>query len=404
MSALSGVAFTPMIASDSSLPPSVTVDPEPPARRFLRTGLQLLCFVVVPVLLAGLYVRQLVPTPAEARGPFTVVLAQAYAAQPVLFAMGLFLLFSAVVRYWRSYLPGGGLLEAPVREPATGARDQNASPTRQIALAVGTAVLAGLTALLLRTLVLTPCRVLSASMLPTLTPGDLLATDRLAYGAMHKRAERALPSRGDIVVFRGSGTEETPQPLVKRVIGLPGDRIAMHGSRPIINGWQVPSCDAGLYLYVLPDGGAVKARLLVEFLDDEAYLTIAAPPPREFHEVYEVKPGEVFVLGDNRNNSSDSRALNEGRGGGLSLAQIDGRARWLLISTRRDQRADAGHFFESIGGTRLRLEALDVAALRDGIAKCLSERPPETRAPAPRGDASTAPLSPPVGTGTVKGE
>jgi len=386
-----------MTVSDSSLPSCVEVEPEPRGGRVSRKALQLVWFILVPAVSAGLFVRYLVPTPAEARGPFASVLAQVSAGQPVAFAVGLFLLFSTLLRYWRFYLPGGKPLGIPAaRDRANAAHQKHAWKLREGALAIGMAVVAGFAALLLRTHVLTPCRVLSASMLPTLTPGDLVAADRLAYG-------QTLPNRGDIVVFRSSVSDGTSQQLIKRVIGLPGDRIAMHGSRPTINGWEVPICDAGLYLFVLPDG-AVKARLLVEFLDDQAYLTIAAPPPREFPEVYEVKPGEVFVLGDNRNNSNDSRAWNEGRGAGLSVAQIEGHARWLLSATRRDQRTDLSHLFESIGGIGLRLEALDVAGLREGMAKCLSERPQSTRAPAPGTEPNVPPSSSAAGTGTLIGE
>jgi len=370
----------------------------------LRSAFQAIWFVIVPALLAGLYLRYLVPESAQAQGTFSELIARLGSEQPVPLAVGLFLLFAVLLRYWRCYLPGGKRLTVSLRQPRSGALRARG---RQTVMAIGTAALAGMTALLLRSHVLTPCRVLSASMLPTLSPGDLIATDRQAYRAMLSGSDHpmgaSLPRRGDIVVFRGPGSDAALPPLIKRVIGLPGDRIGMHGSRPTINGWETPACDAGVYLYVLPDG-AIKARLLVEFLEDQAYLTIAAPPAREFPEPYDVKPGEVFVLGDNRNNSSDSRAWHEGRGGGVPLAQIDGRARWFLLGTRRDERADVSRMLESIAGTALHLEALDVSALREDIAKCLRQWPRETRAPRPGAGAPAGSSLLPAPAGKMIGE
>jgi signal peptidase I len=321
---------------------------------------------------------------------------------------GLHLTFESALRVFDGALAAGDIPSAVraartvrgLSAPALRARER-----RQTALAIGTAAIAGLLALFLRGQVVTPCRVLSASMLPTLSPGDLIAENRLTYRSLPTSVGAGaapLPQRGDIVVFRQPGLDESSPPLIKRVIGLPGDRIGMHGSRATINGWEVPACDAGVYLYPLSDG-AIKARLLVEFLEHRAYLTIAAPPAREFPEPYDVKPGEVFVLGDNRNNSSDSRAWNDGHGGGLPLEQIDGRARWFLLATRRDQHFDASRLLAAIGGTELHVEALDTSSLREEIANCLRDWPRETFPPPP-GSAPPADSLSPAPPARVSGE
>ena len=148
---------------------------------------------------------------------------------------------------------------------------------RREALGLVASVLAAAgAAFFLRAQLFQPYRVLSASMLPTLEPGDYLAGNRLAYRPLVARA--AGPRRGDVVVFRSSAVSlarpGVPDVLVKRVIGLPGDRIAMRGPVPVINGWALPYCEAGPYLYVTPEGQGrtVHGKLRVEFLDDQAYL------------------------------------------------------------------------------------------------------------------------------------
>jgi signal peptidase I len=257
-----------------------------------------------------------------------------------------------------------------------------------LAIAVGTvcAVLA------LRALVAQPYRVQSASMLPTLEPDDCIAGNKLAYMAGNG------PRRGDVVVFRSAAValdaqiSHLPDLLVKRVIGLPGDRVAMRGSVPIVNGWEVPHCDAGEYIYMMPDasGNSLHGRLRVEFIDDGAYLTVAASAI-PFPEAYVVKPGEVFVLGDNRGNSLDSRSYAKAAGGGVPLDAIQARAQWYLTGTHRSGDVDLGRLLRPIDSlqARLRLEGIDVHPLEGAIGKCLQNRPKDTRVPSP-GQTSVA--------------
>ncbi len=269
------------------------------------------------------------------------------------------------------------------------------------AVVVSVALAAG-AALVGRAEVAEPYSVLSASMLPTLEPGDQIIGSKLAY----RGAASRVPRRGDVIVFRSAAvalaTPDAPPVLVKRVIGVPGDRIRMQAGLPIINGWQVPTCDVGAYIYPLPDGqgGAFQGRLLVEFLDDRAYLTVHAGS-KAFPGEYVVQPGEVFVLGDNRSNSVDSRAWNEGRGGGVPLGGVQARAQWFLVGSHIDGRADWHRALTALDaiGTVLHVEGIDRRPLEEGISKCLNAPPKQTRPPPPGTESATPPRAPLEGNG-----
>jgi hypothetical protein len=152
----------------------------------------------------------------------------------------------------------------------------------------------------------------------------------------------------------------------------------MSGSTPIVDGSPVPTCDAGEYLYWSEDGEqAVHGRLRVEFLDDRAYLTVHALT-KPFPETYLVKPGEVFVLGDDRGNSMDSREYGGGKGAGVSLGAVEARVSRFIMGTHRSGNADFGRLLGSVDALQIRprLEGVDTKALEEGVARCLATAPP----------------------------
>jgi signal peptidase I len=329
---------------------------------------------MLPAVLAVLVLRFLVPPVGTG---FPGVISTVAGRFPLPFGVALFVLFSALAHHWRAHLPGAvRAWVIPVAAPKKTAGGEIVSLVLVLAGAVAAAFA-------VRVFV-RPYRVLSASMLPTLEPDDLV------LGRMLPHATGTVSSvqRGDVVVFRGTavpGMLHLPETVVKRVIGLPGDRISMQGNQPVINGWMMPACEAGEYIHVLadPGEGVAHAKLFVEFLDDRAFLVAYSMGP-PFRGTYVVKPGEVFVLGDNRGNSLDSRAFEGGRGGGVPGEAIEARASAFLIGTQPSGETDYGRFLGRIDAPHTRLPLpFPVASLEEGIARCLANRPKDAHPPAP---------------------
>lgn len=235
-------------------------------------------------------------------------------------------------------------------------------------------------AMALRTFVVEAFKIPSGSMIPTLQVGDHIFVNKFAYGpgipwTRARVWDSTPPDRGDVMVFEFP--EHPEQDFIKRVIALPGDRLEVRQGHPWINGWQVPHCYVGTYSYADYDStlGRRDGDLFVEYLGDEAYLTLFdhASALSEYQGPYEVKPGEVWVLGDNRNNSHDSRAWWGGQGGGVPFANIKGRALFVWLSV-----AESNIDWSRLGAPVMGKPRLPKAMkhLEPAIDKCLRERPP----------------------------
>jgi signal peptidase I len=181
----------------------------------------------------------------------------------------------------------------------------------------------------LRSFLVEPFKIPSGSMIPTLLVGDFILVNKYAYGirlpiANTKLIEVGRPQRGDVMVFRYP--ENTSLDYIKRVVGLPGDRVIYRDKRLTINGVPVPIRPAGEYSYVESGLHMVTTQRFEEKLDEHLHAVIFNPdaptlqpgsvrsfPFRE-NCVYNarefdctVPSGHYFMMGDNRDSSSDSR-------------------------------------------------------------------------------------------------
>jgi signal peptidase I len=197
-----------------------------------------------------------------------------------------------------------------------------------------------------KTAIAEPFYVPSGSMEPTLLIGDELLATKYPYGysaaslpafVVLPSTERylgALPQRGDVVVFRWPG--DRAQVWVKRVIGLPGDRVALRDGRVFINGTPVGIRPAGDGRAETEDGSSIPAARYVETLPDNRehfIFKLTASNPLDNIPETVVPKDHLFVMGDNRDNSADSRVpLSEGGVGMLPVANLVGRVDGIVGS------------------------------------------------------------------------
>ncbi|MCB1198019.1 MAG: signal peptidase I [Bdellovibrionota bacterium] len=198
---------------------------------------------------------------------------------------------------------------------------------RSIALAV-------ILALIFRSVIASPYKIPSGSMIPTLKIGDFIFVSKLSYGLKIPFTNKNLirfagPKRGDVIVFVEPEKEKVD--FIKRVIGLPGDKIEVKSDILFINDKAVervedPNKDV-LYDHPFPTIQSM-ARLYTETFPEGNQHTIMEFKPRvEDFGPYVVPDDQYFMMGDNRDSSSDSRFW-----GFLPRDNIRGKAKFIWLS------------------------------------------------------------------------
>jgi signal peptidase I len=209
-----------------------------------------------------------------------------------------------------------------------------------------------LTVFVLRSFLVEPFRIPSGSMHPTLWEGDFIVVNKFDYGIRLPITGKTviplgLPKRGDVIVFKHLKEGESID-MIKRVIGLPGDEISYKNKMIYINGAPVKQEFLGEKIEPTLQGKGILVRELKELLEGMQHniyvhpTTLGMSYNYPFNEVT-VPEGSYFVLGDNRDNSQDSRIWGfvknediQGRAFGIWMSwdALQNRIRWSRLFTK----------------------------------------------------------------------
>ena len=223
--------------------------------------------------------------------------------------------------------------------------DEGGSAASETLEIVKTIVVALAIAFVLRVLLFQPFTIPSASMEPNLYEGDYIVVSKWAYGYSKfssglpvnlplgdDRVFGRAPNRGDIVVFKLPRDDKTD--YIKRVIGLPGDRIQMIANKLYINGTAVQDVTVGASEVADVFGPRPVTQVRETLPNGRTFMTQDFGPGGDLDDtgVYEVPVGHYFMMGDNRDNSIDSRVQESAGVGLVPDENLVGKAEIIMFS------------------------------------------------------------------------
>ena len=196
-------------------------------------------------------------------------------------------------------------------------------------------------ALIIRSFVAEPFNIPSGSMKPNLLVGDFIFVSKWSYGyskhslplsipIIPKKIFKKFPKRGDVVVFKTPQDNRTD--YIKRVIGLPGDKIKIINGEILINGNLIIRKKENDFIDIDKNGDSKRIRMYSEYFFNNQIeiIDIMDNGIVDNTPQYIVPPEHFFVMGDNRDNSQDSRFLNSV--GYIPIENLIGKAQFIFFS------------------------------------------------------------------------